>query len=346
MIWHVLEVWALLAVMFAIGCLAGAYGYGAIGRTRLAPAQGAVADTVGDVIDSIKARVGMAPAWRPGRLRNLERPAPVSRAPEPAAERPTQGGGEWSAALTAVPALVEAPASVGNEAASTTEAYVGLEDAEPSLDERAASAMRIGVDGITPKRPPGLSVPRGGAPDNLQRIKGIGRRNEALLNTLGIYHFGQIAAWTPAEIRWIGQYLSFPERIQRDDWPGQATLLAMGNDTGFEKSADRRRRRRREQRQFAERMATATTVAALAEPEDGWADTEGDPYATSAELRGADAEVVEDDYFEAEYVDDEQATGPAQIPAFDADENDPDGDGDLLSDDEYYLDEPDDEGRR
>jgi len=94
-------------------------------------------------------------------------------------------------------------------------------------------------------------------PNNLTRIKGIGARNEELLNSLGIFHFGQIASWTPAEARWIGQYLAFPERIDRDDWIRQATLLASGVDTGFEKSSDRRRRRRRELQELASRRAAA-----------------------------------------------------------------------------------------
>jgi predicted flap endonuclease-1-like 5' DNA nuclease len=113
---------------------------------------------------------------------------------------------------------------------------------------------------IVPKRPPGIAAPRGGVPDNLQRIKGIGKRNEELLNGLGIFHFGQIAAWTPVEILWIGHHLTFPERIQRDNWVGQATLLAMGAETGFQKSAERRRERRRREREFGARMASASAA--------------------------------------------------------------------------------------
>src|SRR6185295_7729042 len=88
---------------------------------------------------------------------------------------------------------------------------------------------------ITPMRPVGLPGPRNGVADDLQRIRGIGRRNEQLLNSLGIFHFGQSAAWTPGEARWVGAYLSFPERIERDDWVGQATVLASGGDTGYVK---------------------------------------------------------------------------------------------------------------
>ncbi len=95
------------------------------------------------------------------------------------------------------------------------------------------------------RRPAGLAAPRNGVPDNLQRIRGIGEKNELRLNKLGIFHFGQIAAWTPAEVRWIAQQLAFPERIERDDWVGQAIVLASGGDTGFTKAVDRRRARRR-----------------------------------------------------------------------------------------------------
>jgi NADH-quinone oxidoreductase subunit E len=90
-------------------------------------------------------------------------------------------------------------------------------------------------------RPLTLPGPRNGVPDNLQRIRGIGQKNEELLNTLGIYHFGQIAAWTPAEARWVASHLAFPERIERDDWIGQAIILATGGDTGYVKSGDRRK---------------------------------------------------------------------------------------------------------
>jgi predicted flap endonuclease-1-like 5' DNA nuclease len=99
------------------------------------------------------------------------------------------------------------------------------------------------------RRPASLLQPRNGVPDNLQRIRGIGERNEVRLNELGIFHFSQIAAWTPAEARWIGEKLAFPERIVDDDWVGQAIVLASGGETGFTKSAERRRARRRSARE-------------------------------------------------------------------------------------------------
>jgi hypothetical protein len=119
-------------------------------------------------------------------------------------------------------------------------------------------------------------------PDNLQRIKGIGKRNEELLNGLGIFHFGQIAAWTPGEILWIGHHLTFPERIQRDNWVGQATLLAMGTETGFQKSAERRRERRRRERDFGARMANASSAF------DGSADRDAEAGLETATLSDQD----------------------------------------------------------
>ena len=74
-------------------------------------------------------------------------------------------------------------------------------------------------------KPVGLASPRTAKADELKRIKGIGPVDEGKLNQLGIFHFDQIAAWTRAEIAWIGTFLSFPGRIDRQDWLGQASAL-------------------------------------------------------------------------------------------------------------------------
>ena len=115
------------------------------------------------------------------------------------------------------------------------------EEVEPHEDIAAAA-----VADQNAMRPMGLPGPRSGIPDDLQRIRGIGRRIEEVLNDLGIFHFGQIAAWTPAEARWVGAFLAFPERIERDDWIGQATILASGGSTGYVKGADRRKPKEQE----------------------------------------------------------------------------------------------------
>lgn len=75
-------------------------------------------------------------------------------------------------------------------------------------------------------RPAGLDAARAGQPDALTRIKGIGPGNEARLHGLGIYHFDQVAAWTRDEVAWVGTYLAFPGRIDREGWVAQAAALS------------------------------------------------------------------------------------------------------------------------
>ncbi len=71
-----------------------------------------------------------------------------------------------------------------------------------------------------------LAGPRGGKPDKLILIKGIGPVNERKLNEHGIFHFDQIAAWKKADVIAAETYLAFDGRIAREDWIGQAKKLA------------------------------------------------------------------------------------------------------------------------
>jgi predicted flap endonuclease-1-like 5' DNA nuclease len=73
-----------------------------------------------------------------------------------------------------------------------------------------------------------------GDPDDLKLIKGIGPKLEKLCNKLGVTRFDQIAAWKAADIAEVDPHLdSFSGRIQRDDWVGQAKILAKGGTTEF-----------------------------------------------------------------------------------------------------------------
>ncbi|NQY95655.1 MAG: NADH-quinone oxidoreductase subunit NuoE [Henriciella sp.] len=77
-----------------------------------------------------------------------------------------------------------------------------------------------------------------GEEDDLKRIKGIGPVNERALNELGIFKFSQIAAWTSANVDWVEDFMSFPGRIEREDWIAQAAKLAEGEETEFSKRVD------------------------------------------------------------------------------------------------------------
>jgi NADH-quinone oxidoreductase subunit E len=78
-------------------------------------------------------------------------------------------------------------------------------------------------------KPKGLTKARGGKPDDLKLIKGVGPKLEALCNKLGFYHFDQIASWTEKEIAWVDDNLEgFKGRVTREDWVQQARDLMNG----------------------------------------------------------------------------------------------------------------------
>ena len=81
---------------------------------------------------------------------------------------------------------------------------------------------------------------REGGADDLKRIKGVGPKMEKLCNSLGFYHFDQIAAWTGSEVAWVDDNLAgFKGRVTRDNWVDQAKMLAEGGETEFSKRVDK-----------------------------------------------------------------------------------------------------------
>ncbi|MEA2028785.1 MAG: hypothetical protein U9N49_07395 [Campylobacterota bacterium] len=83
-------------------------------------------------------------------------------------------------------------------------------------------------------KPEFLDEPQGEKND-LKKISGIGAKLEEKLNDLGIFHYHQIAQFSPDNIIWVDDHLAFKGRIERDDWVGQAQSLANGEDTEFSK---------------------------------------------------------------------------------------------------------------
>jgi len=142
---------------------------------------------------------------------------------EPAVAGGVSGGGRTEppgtgdAAAAAPPPAAEAAAVPAEIAAAAVTPVVAPEDAE-----RAAAADAVGT------RPLALAGALGGKGDELTRIRGVGPQNEKKLHGLGVWHFAQIAAWTPDNAKWAGSYMAFPGRIEREDWIGQAKILAAG----------------------------------------------------------------------------------------------------------------------
>ncbi len=79
-----------------------------------------------------------------------------------------------------------------------------------------------------------LSAPNGEA-DDLKKISGVGPKLEEKLNNLGIYHFSQIESFSDEDIEKVDSELNFKGRIVREDWLGQAKILAAGGETEFSK---------------------------------------------------------------------------------------------------------------
>lgn len=81
-----------------------------------------------------------------------------------------------------------------------------------------------------PKKPKALKTPRKSGADDLKLIKGVGPKLEALLHSLGFFHFDQIADWTEAELAWVDDNLEgFKGRATREEWVAQARELMTGN---------------------------------------------------------------------------------------------------------------------
>jgi predicted flap endonuclease-1-like 5' DNA nuclease len=71
--------------------------------------------------------------------------------------------------------------------------------------------------------------------DDLGRIKGVGPKLKALLTSLGVTSYAQIAAWSDEDIAQIDAQLgSFAGRAVRDNWVEQAKLLASGDAAAYE----------------------------------------------------------------------------------------------------------------
>ena len=123
-----------------------------------------------------------------------------------------------------VPSLTEPFAFSGPFAPEPRSA--GEEDEIAEAELAGAGIAGPGIEGAATK-PAVLEAPDG-APDDLTRISGVGPVLSRTLNGLGVFHFRQIAAWTPAEVAWVDATLKFKGRIDRDGWVAQAARLAEG----------------------------------------------------------------------------------------------------------------------
>jgi predicted flap endonuclease-1-like 5' DNA nuclease len=153
-----------------------------------------------------------------------------------------------SAAVASTSSASDADKAAADKAAADKAAADKAAADKAAADKAAADAasgedydgdgVREGANEGT--KPATLSTAREGGADDLKRIKGIGPKLEKLCNTMGFFHFDQIAAWTPDEMAWVNANLEgFKGRATRDKWIEQAKLLASGAETEFSKRVDK-----------------------------------------------------------------------------------------------------------
>ncbi len=84
-------------------------------------------------------------------------------------------------------------------------------------------------DGGPEKAPARLKAARKGKADDLKLIWGVGPKMEKLMQSMGFFHFDQVASWSDENLRYVDRRLEgFKGRARRDDWIGQAQKLATG----------------------------------------------------------------------------------------------------------------------
>lgn len=127
---------------------------------------------------------------------------------------------------------IKAAVGAGSVAAVVADAAAPKANAAPDASKKAkkkaAPAAETPADADVAATKPAnlLSEARDGKADDLKKISGVGPKLEGLLNENGVFHFDQIAAWTPEEVAYMDDQLSFKGRINRDNWIAQAEGFA------------------------------------------------------------------------------------------------------------------------
>jgi NADH-quinone oxidoreductase subunit E len=158
------------------------------------------------------------------------RPPKAPDAPKPAAKQVEE-------AKKAAPAAKKAPTKKATAAKAPAQAAATKAAATKAAPAKAAAEKAEPVAEVAEAAPEVLKEARGGLPDDLKLLKGVGPKLEQTLNGLGFFHFDQIAAWGEAEVAWVDSRLTFKGRIKRDGWIDQAAKLAAGDETEFAKKA-------------------------------------------------------------------------------------------------------------
>lgn len=152
------------------------------------------------------------------------------------ADTGTRGSPPETVAAAEIPSAAQAEAAVETLAAPVMTAAapakaarpraVKPRSAKPKPAKAPAARKTAAKPAAKPASKPKAAPAKAATPDDLKKIKGIGKLNEQRLNKEGVTRYAQIAAWKKADVARFDELLTFHGRIEREDWVGQAKKLA------------------------------------------------------------------------------------------------------------------------
>lgn len=177
--------------------------------------------------------VGIAVAW--WLFARTARPARRQHRPDVLDEGAAPAQRNQALIDTAPAASFDAPVGLVPPAMAGTMAGIGeviAVAAQKEVQNAAEAHQAPQTVTVEPEPVPTPAPTPASTPDDLKRIKGLGPKMQALLTSLGITTYAQIAAWTDADLDDLDTKLgAFAGRPRRDSWVEQARLLS-GGDTG------------------------------------------------------------------------------------------------------------------
>lgn len=202
------EIFLFLLAAFLLGLLLGWWIWANRNGSRVSELEQDLATTQKALTDCQTARQRIEREDSAARTKLSDAAARIAQLEEELAKAKAAA----SAAASAPPPAAEAPKAMG------------LMSAGPEVSDEVKAKLATS---------PFLDKPNG-VPDDLMLIKGVGPKLGALLHTLGVYHFFQIAGWSADDIAKVDAEMSnFKGRIVRDNWIEQAGLLAAGDHDAF-----------------------------------------------------------------------------------------------------------------
>ena len=202
-----------------------------------------LASDIGDTIKRIDGtEVPLLAPWQGKAANKAKKPSKAKRDDmmPPSGSDGAQGGRTKGEAATnrSRGAASDGVAEVaGSDAKTAAKPVRGTVAPKPKTDVKAQSGTATQAKG---KKPRTMKAPRKSGADDLKLIKGIGPKLEKTVNSMGFFHFDQIAKWGQDELAWIDQNLEgFKGRASRDSWVDQAQKLARGEETEFAAKASK-----------------------------------------------------------------------------------------------------------